>query len=208
VPAYAIEGVRPVVHPGAFVHPDAVLIGDVHVGDGAYVAPLASLRGDFGRIVVGAGANVQDSCVLHCFPGAACELADEAHIGHGAILHGCTVGSFAMVGMNAVVMDGAVIGDEALVGAGAFVPAGLEVPPRHLVAGNPAKVVRELDETALAWKANGVRVYQELAQRSRGSLLVCEPLPEAEPDRPSLSTGTEVSVPLHVARQRTTPPAG
>ncbi|MCD9623421.1 gamma carbonic anhydrase family protein [Rhabdothermincola salaria] len=202
MPAYEIEGVRPVVHPGAFVHPDAVLIGDVHVGEGAYVGPLASLRGDFGRIVVGEGANVQDGCVLHCFPGEACELAPEAHVGHGAILHGCTVGSFAMIGMNAVVMDGARIGGEALVGANAFVPAGMEVPARHLAAGNPAKVVRELDDTALGWKANGVRVYQELARRSRGSLLRCEPLAEIEPDRPSLSTGTEVSVPLHVARER------
>jgi phenylacetic acid degradation protein len=202
VASYSIEGVRPVVHPGAFVHPEAVLIGDVHVGDGAYVGPFASLRGDFGRIVVGAGSNVQDSCTLHCFPGAVCELAPEAHVGHGAILHGCHIGSFAMIGMNAVVMDDAAIGEEALVGAGAFVPAGMEVPARHLAAGNPAKVVRELDPTALAWKANGVRVYQELARRSRSSLVACEPLAEVEPDRPSLSTGTEVSVPLHVARQR------
>lgn len=208
VPTYSIEGVRPVIHREAFVHPDAVLIGDVHVGAGAYVAPFASLRGDFGRIVVGAGANVQDSCTLHCFPGAECVLAPEAHIGHGAILHGCTVGSFAMIGMNAVVMDGAVIGEGALVGASAFVPAEMEVPARHLAAGNPAKVVRELDDTALAWKANGVRVYQQLARRSRDSLVACEPLTEVEDGRPSLTTGTDVSVPLREARRRTDPPGG
>jgi phenylacetic acid degradation protein len=203
VPVYAIEGVRPVVDRDAFVHPAAVLIGDVHVGAGSYVGPLASLRGDFGRVTVGAGANVQDGCVLHCFPGSSCELAPDAHVGHGAILHGCVVGPFAMVGMNAVVMDGAVIGNEALVGANAFVPAAFEVPARHLVAGNPAKVVRELDETALAWKANGVRTYQELARRCLATLEPCAPLTEAEPDRPTLSTGAEVAVPLHRARART-----
>lgn len=203
MPVYAIEGVRPVVHPDAFVHPDAVLIGDVHVGAGSYVGPLASLRGDFGRVMVGAGANVQDGCVLHCFPGATCELAADAHVGHGAILHGCVVRSFAMVGMNAVVMDGVVIGEEALVGANAFVPAAFEVPARHLVAGNPAKIVRELDDAALAWKANGVRTYQALARRCLATLEPCAPLAEAEPNRPALSTGVEDAVPLHQARART-----
>ena len=113
---YAIDGVVPVVHPDAFVHPEAVLIGDVHIGAGAYVGPLASLRGDFGRIELGAGANIQDSCVMHSFPGAGCTVEPEGHIGHGAVLHGCTVRSGAMVGMNAVVMDGADIGSRALVG--------------------------------------------------------------------------------------------
>ena len=200
---YAIEGVVPVVHPEAFVHPEAVLIGDVHVGAGAYVGPLASMRGDFGRIELGAGANLQDSCVMHSFPGAGCTVEPEGHIGHGAVLHGCTVRSGAMVGMNAVVMDGADIGGRALVAANAFVPAGLVVPADHLAAGNPAKVIKELDADALAWKANGIRVYQELARRSRASLVVVEPLTEVEPDRPSLSTTAATSVPLHEFRRRT-----
>ena len=199
---YSIEGVVPVVHPEAFVHPDAVLIGDVHVGAGAYVGPLASLRGDFGRIELGAGANLQDSCVMHSFHGAGCPVEPEGHIGHGAVLHGCTVRSGAMVGMNAVVMDGADIGGRALVAANAFVPAGLVVPANHLAAGNPAKVVKELDADALAWKANGIRVYQELARRCRATLLAVEPLAEEEPDRPSLSTTTATSVPLHEFRRR------
>jgi len=202
VGVYEIEGVVPVVHPAAFVHPEAVLIGDVHVGAGAYVGPLASLRGDFGRISLGAGANLQDCCVVHSFPGAACTVEDEGHIGHGAVLHGCTVRSGAMVGMNAVVMDGADVGARALVGANAFVPAGLAVPADHLAAGNPAKVVRELDEDALAWKANGIRVYQELARRSRATLKPAVPLAEPEPDRPSLTTTTATSVPLHEFRRR------
>ncbi len=199
---YEIEGVIPVVDPSAFVHPEAVLIGDVHVGAGAYVGPLASLRGDFGTIVLGAGANLQDSCVMHSFPGAACTVEPEGHIGHGAVLHGCTIRSGAMVGMNSVVMDGADIGERALVGANSFVPAGLEVPADHLAAGNPAKVVRELDADALAWKANGIRVYQELAVRSRASLRAVAPLTEVEPDRPTLSTTPATSVPLHEFRRR------
>lgn len=199
---WSIEGVVPVVHPEAFVHPEAVLIGDVHVGAGAYVGPLASLRGDFGRIELGAGANLQDCCVMHSFPGAGCTVEPEGHIGHGAVLHGCTVRSGAMVGMNAVVMDGADVGERALVAANAFIPAGLVVPADHLAAGNPGKVVKELDADALAWKANGIRVYQELARRSRATLVACEPLAEVEADRPRLSTTTATSVPLHEFRNR------
>ena len=164
--------------------------------------PLASLRGDFGRISLGAGANLQDSCVMHCFPGADCTVEDEGHIGHGAVLHGCVVRTGAMVGMNAVVMDGADVGGRALVGANAFVPAGMVVPADHLVAGNPAKVVRELDDDALAWKANGIRVYQDLARRSRATLRPVAPLTEVEPDRPSLTTTAATSVPLHELRRR------
>jgi phenylacetic acid degradation protein len=203
VAVYAIEGVVPVVHPEAFVHPEAVLIGDVHVGAGAYVGPLASLRGDFGRIELGAGANLQDSCVMHSFPGASCTVEPEGHIGHGAVLHGCTVRSGAMVGMNAVVMDGADIGARALVAANSFIPASLVVPADHLAAGNPGKVIKELDAEALAWKANGVRVYQELARRCLASLVAVEPLSEAEPDRPRLAATTIDSVPLHERRRRT-----
>jgi len=202
VGVWSIEGVVPVVHPEAFVHPEAVLIGDVHVGAGAYVGPLASLRGDFGRIELGAGANLQDCCVMHSFPGAGCTVEPEGHVGHGAVLHGCTVRSGAMVGMNAVVMDGADIGERALVAANAFIPAGLVVPADHLAAGNPGKVVKELDADALAWKANGIRVYQELARRSRATLVACEPLAEEEADRPQLSTTKATSVPLHEFRRR------
>jgi phenylacetic acid degradation protein len=196
VACYEIDGVVPVVSSTAFVHPEAVLIGDVIVEDGCYVGPLASLRGDFGRITVGAGSNVQDCCVLHSFPGADCTLEPESHIGHGAVLHGCTVKSLAMVGMNSVLMDGVVVGEHALIAANSFVPAEFAVPDRSLVAGNPAKVIRELDEATLTWKARGVRVYQDLAQRSRASLKPCDPLTAVEPNRPRVSTGTDVSQPL------------
>ena len=199
---YEIDGVVPVISPTAFVHPQASLIGDVIVEEGCYVGPFASLRGDFGRITIGAGSNVQDGCVLHSFPGADCTLQPESHVGHGAVLHGCTVHSLAMVGMNSVLMDGAVIGEHALVAANSFIPAEFVVPPRSLAAGNPAKVIRDLDETTLAWKARGVRVYQDLARRSLASLKACEPLGAVENDRPRVSTTSDVSQPLSTFRRQ------
>jgi phenylacetic acid degradation protein len=199
---YEIDGVIPVVHPTAFVHPEASLIGDVVVGPDCYIGPFASLRGDFGRVDVARGSNVQDSAVLHCFPDASCVVEEEGHIGHAAVLHGCTVRTHALVGINAVVMDGAVIGEDALVAANSFVQAGFEVPARTLVAGNPAKVVRELDDTAVRWKANGPRAYQALTRRSLATFRPVEPLPELDPDRPRLRHDAERSVPLHELRAR------
>ncbi|HEX4019180.1 MAG TPA: hypothetical protein VHX15_20760 [Frankiaceae bacterium] len=199
---YEIDGVVPVIDPAAFVHPQASLIGDVIVEAGCYVGPFASLRGDFGRITMGAGSNVQDGCVLHSFPGADCTLAPQSHVGHGAILHGCTVHSLAMIGMNAVLMDGVVVGEHALIAANSFVPAEFEVPARSLVAGNPAKVIRDLDETTLTWKARGVQVYQDLAQRSLASLKPCDPLAAVQTDRPRVSTTSDVSQPLTTYRRK------
>jgi phenylacetic acid degradation protein len=186
MPCYEIDGLRPVVHPTAFVHPDAVLIGDVIVGARCYVAPLASLRGDFGRIVLEDGSNVQDSCVMHGFPGTDTVVEEDGHIGHGAVLHGCRVGRNALVGMNAVIMDNAVIGDSAIVAASAFVKAGMEIPPRMLAAGMPAKVLRELSEQEIAWKADGTRTYQQLTERSLATLKPCTPLAAPEADRPRI----------------------
>jgi phenylacetic acid degradation protein len=180
---YEIDGVRPVVHPTAYVHPSAVLIGDVIVGPGCYVGPCASLRGDFGRLLLEQGANLQDCCVMHGFPGTDTVIGPDGHIGHGALLHGCRVERNAMVGMNAVVMDYAVIGDSAIVAACAFVKAGMTVAPRMLVAGVPGKVVRELTEQELAWKVEGTRSYQQLALRSLATLREVQPFSEEEPGR-------------------------
>ena len=170
MPCYSIDGLVPVVDPSAFVHPSADLIGDVWVGRGCYVGPSASLRGDFGRIVLEAGVNVQDTCVLHGFPGADTLVEADGHIGHGAVLHGCVVRRGALVGMNAVVMDDAEIGEQAIVAASAFVRAGMKVPPRTLAAGLPAKVVRELSAQEVAWKHEGTLAYQALARRCHASL--------------------------------------
>jgi phenylacetic acid degradation protein len=183
VKVYEIDGLRPVVHPAAYVHPTAVLIGDVIVGPRCYVGPLASLRGDFGRLILEEGANLQDTCVMHGFPEDDTVVEVDGHIGHGAVLHGCRVGRNAMVGMNAVVMDKAVVGAGSIVGAAAFVKAGMVIPPRSLVLGAPARVMREVTDEELAWKSYGTRQYHDLAVRSMKSLREVEALTEVEPGR-------------------------
>ena len=168
---YAIDGIVPVVDPTAFVHPTAILIGDVIVGPGCYIGPAACLRGDFGRLIIERGANVQDTCVMHGFPGTDTVVEEDGHIGHGAVLHGCRIGRNALVGMNAVIMDNAVVGESSIVAACAFVKAGAEIPPRSLAAGTPAKVIRELSEAEVAWKSDGTRTYQDLARRSLATMV-------------------------------------
>jgi len=180
---YSIEGVTPVIDPEAFVHPDAVLIGDVLIAAGCYVGPGASLRADMGRIVVEEGSNVQDNCVVHGFPGGETVIEAHGHIAHGAVIHGCTLRRNVLVGMNAVVMDDAEVGESALVAAMALVTAGTRVPPRTLVAGVPARVVRELAEADLAWKRAATAEYQQLTLRCRQSLRPARPLAAPEPDR-------------------------
>lgn len=186
MPCYRYAGVTPVVHPTAYVHPTAVLIGDVIVGPGCYVGPLASLRGDFGRIVLEEGANLQDTCVIHGFPESVTRIARNGHVGHGAVLHGCQIGEDAMVGMNAVVMDDAQIAPRSIVAACAFVKAGFTCEEQSLVMGAPARVSRPLSDKEVAWKQAGTREYQLLAQRSLTQLEECAPLAELEAARPSL----------------------
>lgn len=180
---YAIDGLVPVVDPTAFVHPSAVLIGDVIVGPDCYVGPCASLRGDFGRIILERGANVQDTCVMHGFPGTDTVVEENGHIGHGAVLHGCRIQRNALVGMNAVIMDNAVIGESTIVAACAFVKAGAEIPAGSLVAGMPAKVIRQLSEQEIAWKSDGTRTYHELTRRSLATMVETAPLTAVEPNR-------------------------
>jgi phenylacetic acid degradation protein len=186
MPCYAIDGVVPVVDPSAFVHPTAVLIGDVIVGAHCYVGPCASLRGDFGRVVLGPGSNVQDGCVVHGYPKQDTLVEENGHIGHGAVLHSCVVRRGALVGIKAVVMDDAEIGEQAVVAACAFVPVGMRVAPRSMVAGIPAKVVRTLDDKEVAWYAEGTRAYHELTRRCLASLRETQPLPRVEPGRARL----------------------
>lgn len=180
---YAIDGIVPVVDPTAFVHPSAVLIGDVIVGPGCYVGPCASLRGDFGRLILERGANLQDTCVMHGFPGTDTVVEENGHIGHGAVLHGCRIGKNALIGMNAVIMDNAVIGESAIVAASAFVKAGAEIPARSLVAGMPAKVIRTLSDEEIAWKGEGTKTYQDLTRRCLATMVETDPLSEVEANR-------------------------
>jgi phenylacetic acid degradation protein len=184
---YSIDGIVPVVHPSAFVHDSAVLVGDVIVGARAYIGPCACLRGDFGRIVVEEGANVQDTCMLHGFPGKDTQVGRGATIGHGAVLHGCVVGGGALVGMNAVVNDNAEVGEDAVIAALAFVRAEARIPARSLAAGIPAKVLRELSADEIRWKRDNASLYQALTDRCATTMQRVEALTEVEAGRKSIS---------------------
>lgn len=184
---FSFEGVTPVIHPSAYVHPNAILIGDVWIGPRCYVAPGAVLRGDFGRIEMCEGSNLQDNCVVHSLPDFDCVMDIDSHIGHGAVIHGCYIGVNALVGMNAVVMDHARVGANSMVAAMSFVKIKGVVPERTLVAGVPARVVRELSDQDIANKGFGTALYHQLAQRCHNGLLSTDAVvmdSNANKDRP------------------------
>src|SRR3974390_2454332 len=197
---YAIEGISPVIDSTAFVHPDAILIGDVVVGPDCYVGPGASLRGDFGRIILEQGCNVQDNCTLHSMPGLELVIGPDGHIGHGAIIHGARIGTNAMVGMNSVIMDHAVIGESAIVAAMTFVATDVEIPPRHLATGIPARVIRELTEEERAIKIEATRKYHELTRRCLASHTPVEPLTHFDAQRRRVDES--ISLPLRDSARR------
>jgi phenylacetic acid degradation protein len=197
---FSIDGIIPVVHPSAFMHESAVLIGDVIVGARAYIGPGACLRGDFGRIVVEEGANIQDSCLLHGFPGKDTVVGPGVSVGHGAVLHGCVVQRGALIGMNAVVNDNAEVGEDAVVAALAFVRAEAKIPPRSLAAGIPAKVLRELSAQEIKWKRDNSALYQQLAVRSATTMQRVEALSEIEPGRKTIDIPG--SIPLSELKAR------
>jgi len=184
---YSIDGVIPIINETSYVHPTAVIIGDVIIGANCYIGPNAVIRGDFGRIVLGNGANLQDTCVIHSFPDSITMIEANGHIGHGAVLHGCTIGENALVGMNAVVMDGANIGAESIVAACAFVKARFECPPRSMLVGAPAKILRTVTEQEVQWKTTGTHEYHHLTLRSLQSMKKVTPLTEMEKNRPTLN---------------------
>lgn len=184
---YEFNGYRPVVHSTAFVHPQAVVTGNVIIGRDVYIGPGAALRGDWGEIIIADGCNVQENCTIHMFPGVTVRLEESAHIGHGAIIHGAQVGRNCMVGMNAVLMDNVVLGEGCIVGALSFLKADSIWPARKVIVGNPAKVVKEVSDEMIAWKTEGTRLYQALPAELYATLKPCEPLREIPADRPSIT---------------------
>ncbi|PZF73130.1 acyltransferase [Taibaiella soli] len=182
---YEFKGFIPVVHPSAFVHPQAAVTGNVIIGKDVYIGPGAALRGDWGGIVIEDGCNVQENCTIHMFPGVTVLLKESAHIGHGAIIHGGVIGRNVMVGMNAVVMDEVEIGDECIIGALSFINAGSKIPPRSLVVGNPGKIIKEVSDEMIAWKTKGTKLYQMLPKDCYETLRAVEPLREMPADRPA-----------------------
>lgn len=181
---YKFKGFVPVVHPTAFVHPQATVTGNVIIGRHCYIGPGAALRGDWGAVVIEDGCNVQENCTLHMFPGKEVRLCEGAHIGHGAVIHGARIGPNCLVGMNAVVMDGVVLEKECIVGAMSFVKEGMQVPARSLLAGNPAKVIKTVTDEMIAWKTKGTRLYQALPADMQTHWEPCTPLTEVPDNRP------------------------
>ncbi len=182
---FEFNGFIPVIHESSFVHPLATVTGNVLIGKDVYIGPGAALRGDWGQIIIEDGCNVQENCTLHMFPGTQVLLKAGAHIGHGAIIHGATIGLNSMIGMNSVVMDDVEIGDECIVGALCFVPAKMMVPKRSLVVGNPGKIIKEVTDEMMEWKTMGTALYQTLPNECKRSLKEVEPLREIEPNRPA-----------------------
>lgn len=184
---YEFDGVVPVIDPTSFVHPDAVIIGDVIIGPCCYIGACACLRGDFGRIIIGAGVNIQDTCVIHSFPEVDVIVEENCHVGHGAVLHGCTIKRNALIGMNSVVMDSAVIGENSIVAAMAFVKSGMSTAANTLIGGMPAREIRPLEEEEMSRKLKGTGLYQQLAARSTLSMREAVPLTSVEPGRRRVS---------------------
>ena len=184
---YEFNGIKPVVHPSSFVHPQAAVTGSVFIGKDVYIGPGCALRGDWGRIVIEDGCNVQENCTVHMFPGVTVLLKEAAHIGHGAIIHGATIGRNCLVGMNAVIMDNVELGDECIVGALAFIKQGEKFAGRSLIVGNPAKVLKQVSDEMMAWKTEGTKLYQQLPKHCFETLKPCEPMREATGQLPAFT---------------------
>lgn len=181
---YSFGEYIPVINESSFVHPLAAVTGNVIIGKDCYVGPGAAIRGDWGQIILEDGVNVQENCTIHMFPGKSIILKESAHIGHGAIIHGAIIGKNVMIGMNSVVMDGAEVGDDSIIGAMSFVKAAMKIPKRSLVVGNPAKIIKEVNDTMIAWKTKGTQLYQQLPKECHESLKEVDPLREIPTERP------------------------
>jgi len=173
---YQIDGVKPVIHRSSFIHPSAVIIGSVHIGENCYIGPNASIRGDYGHIVLENGVNFQDLCVAHGFPNGETRIKENGHISHGAVIHGCTIGKNTMVGIQSVIMDNAEIGDECMIAALSYVKPNFKAPDRSIIAGIPAEIKRQVSDQEINWKTQGTQLYQQLTVRCLNSLQNCEPL--------------------------------
>lgn len=181
---YSFKDFIPVVHPTAFVHPQAVVTGNVVIGKEVYIGPGAAIRGDWGEIIIEDGCNVQENCTIHMFPGITVLLKEGAHIGHGAVIHGATIGKNCLVGMNSVLMDNVEIGDECVIGALTLIAAETKIPPRSLVVGNPGKIIKPVSNEMVAWKTEGTKLYQALPKAMHDHAKLCKPLQQMPTHKP------------------------
>ena len=175
---YQFKEYIPVIHESSFIHPQAAVTGNVIIGKNCYIGPGAALRGDWGQIIIEDGCNVQENCTIHMFPGMIVLLKEGAHIGHGAVIHGATIGKNCLVGMNAVIMDNVQLGDESIVGALSFIKEEAIIPSRSLVVGNPGKIIKQVSDEMMAWKTQGTDIYRQLPADCHNTLKTCEPLRE------------------------------
>ncbi len=182
---YSFKGFIPVVHPSSFVHPLAAVTGNVIIGRDVYIGPGATIRGDWGGIVIEDGCNVQENCTVHMFPGITVTLKEGAHIGHGAVIHGAQIGENVLVGMNAVVMDEVIVGNNSIIGALSFIKAGMQIPDNSLVVGNPAKIIKTLSQEMIDWKTKGTALYQQLPKQMKEGSEEVKPLNEIPEERPN-----------------------
>ncbi len=159
-----LNGKIPQVAAGAFVAPTASVIGDVVIEDGASIWFGAVLRGDFGRIYVGKGTSIQDNVVVHIMDDGITTIGENVTVAHGAVLHNCTVQNGAIIGLNAVLLDFCEIGEQAMVAAGSVVADNMKIPARHLAAGSPAKIKKEIDGASLMWVDSSAAFYRDMAQ--------------------------------------------
>ncbi len=186
---YEFNGYVPVVDISSFVHPQATVTGNVIIGANVYIGPGVAIRGDWGQIIIEDGCNVQENCTIHMFPGTTVYLRKNAHIGHGAIIHGADIGENCLIGMNAVVMDNVLLGAECIVGALCFVPAEMKVEPRKVLVGNPAKIIKDVSDEMIEWKTEGTKIYQQLPKDCFNGLKEVEPLREIPADRKVQDSG-------------------
>ncbi len=185
---YSFKGFIPVVHESSFVHPQASVTGNVIIGKNVYIGPGAAIRGDWGGIIIEDGCNVQENCTIHMFPGETVVLKEGAHIGHGAVIHGATIGKNCLVGMNAVIMDNVILEDECIVGALSFIKADERFERRSLIVGNPAKKIKDVSDEMIEWKSKGTALYQSLPKEMFDYWQNCEPLREIPANRPKQET--------------------
>ena len=180
---YEYKNIIPVVDPSSYVHPQACVTGNVIVGKNVYIGPGAAIRGDWGQIIIEDGCNVQENCTIHMFPGTTVLLKENAHIGHGAIIHGSIIGRNCLIGMNAVIMDNVVLGDDCIVGALTFIKADEVFEERSLIVGNPGKKIKEVSDEMIQWKSAGTTIYQQLPKEMKEQFKACEPLISIPSDR-------------------------
>ena len=180
---FEFDGFKPVVDESSYIHPQANVTGNVIIGKDVYVGPGAAIRGDWGKIIIEDGCNVQENCVIHMFPGTTVTIKKNAHLGHGCIVHGAEIGENSLIGMNAVIMDNAVIGKETIIGALTMVPSKMVIPQRKIAVGNPAKIMKDVSDEMIKWKSKGTELYQQLPSDCKESLLECEPLSKMEKNR-------------------------